>query len=250
MKGRTILIVAVVVLVLVGAAAAYVFRPVPEASEPMEAMPVKDSASESDEGMQEMETEHTEEEAMSKDEMIASGAVVFTITQDQSQVSFTLDEDLRDIPTTVVGVTDQVAGEVHLDTTDPSATQIGTISINARTLATDSEFRNRAINNEILDVGTYEFITFTPTAIEGLPSEIVVGQSYDLTVTGDLTIRDITRSETFAVSAMLTSHTQLEGHGKATVLRTNYALTIPSVPHVANVTDEVLLAIDFVALAE
>lgn len=224
MKGRTFTIIAVVVLVLVGAAAAYVFRPVPEASEPME--------------------------AMSEDQMTASGAAVFTISQDGSQASFTLNEDLRDVPTTVVGVTDQVAGEIHVDTANPSASQIGTISINARTLATDSEFRNRAINNEILDVGTYEFITFTPTAIEGLPAEIVVGQSYDLTVTGDLTIRDITRSETFAVSATLTSHTQLEGYGETTVLRSNYDLTIPSVPHVANVTDEVLLAIDFVAVAQ
>lgn len=244
MKGRTLLIVAVVVLVVVGAAAAYVFRPVPEPSEPTAGAPMEEPEETMDEA-----TPTTAEEAMVEEDM-AGGSGVYVIAQGQSRATFTIDEVLSGVPTTVVGTTDQVAGEIHMDGGNPAASQLGVITINARTLATDSEFRNRAINNEILDVGDFEFITFTPTAVEGLPAEVTVGQSYSFNVTGDLTIRDITRSETFAVTATLVSETQLEGHGETTVLRSNYDLTIPSVPQVADVTDEVLLAIDFVAVAQ
>ena len=68
-------------------------------------------------------------------------------------------------------------------------------------------------------------------------------------VTGDLTVRDITQEITFQVTVTPVSETRLEGVAKATVLRSDYELNIPSVPNVANVSDEVRLEIEFVALA-
>ena len=62
-------------------------------------------------------------------------ARVFTIDSTASQVRFQLDEDLRGTRTTVVGSTDQVAGQLSLNLADLSQTQVGIIQINARTLA-------------------------------------------------------------------------------------------------------------------
>ena len=112
------------------------------------------------------------------------------------------------------------------------------------------EIRNRAIQNEILDTGRHEFITFTPTGISGLPEAVAVGDSFTFQLNGDLTIREITQPATFEVSVMVVSETRLEGSGSATVLRSNFDLQIPDVPSVANVTDEVMLEINFVALAK
>ena len=72
--------------------------------------------------------------------------------------AFELDEDLRGSRITVVGMTDQVAGEVALDFANLADTQVGTIQINARTLATDNNFRNRAIQNEILQTGAMSLL--------------------------------------------------------------------------------------------
>ena len=72
---------------------------------------------------------------------------------------------------------------------------------------------------------------------------------FRLHVTGDLTVRDITREITFQVTVTPVSETRLEGVAKATVLRSDYELNIPSVPNVANVSDEVRMEIEFVALA-
>lgn len=179
----------------------------------------------------------------------AGMAAVFTLDSAGSQVRFQLDEDLRGARTTVVGITDQVAGQLSVNLADLSQTQVGVIQINARTLATDNNFRNRAIQNEILETGTYEFITFTPTGIEGLPASATVGQAISFTISGDLTIRDITMPATFNVEATAVSDSQISGTATTVVNRADFDLRIPSVPNVANVDEQVQLFIDFTANA-
>ncbi len=179
----------------------------------------------------------------------AGTALTFTIDPAASQVRFQLDEDLRGVRTTVVGTTDQVAGQLSLNLADLSQTQVGVIQINARTLATDNNFRNRAIQNEILDTGNFEFITFTPTAVEGLPASAAIGETITFTLVGDLTIRDVTLPATFTVEATAASETQITGTATAVVNRADFGLQIPSVPNVANVEEEVELYIDFTANA-
>lgn len=172
---------------------------------------------------------------------------IYTISQADSQVRFELDEDLRGSRVTVVGVTDQVAGEIALNLSDLSPAEVGVIQINARTLETDNSFRNRAIQNRILETGTYEFITFTPTAVNGLPDSAEVGEEISFTMEGDLTIRDVTQPVTFEVTATAVSPDQISGTASAAISREAFGLQIPEVPDVANVEDEVELYIDFVA---
>ena len=233
---------------------------VDEAEAPAEAEdPAAESEemAESDEAMAEeemseaetTEEEMTEAETAEEAEPSAPGLVVFEISQDESEVRFELDEDLRGSRITVVGTTDQVAGQIALDLSDLSTTQVGEIQINARALATDNNFRNRAIQNEILDTGDHEFISFVPTAVNDLPDAAAVGEEITFTIDGDLTVRDITEPVTFTVTATAVSETQISGTATATVLRETYGLTIPEVPNVANVEDEVDLIITFVANA-
>jgi polyisoprenoid-binding protein YceI len=175
---------------------------------------------------------------------------IYTISQADSEVRFELDEDLRGQRTTVVGVTDQVAGQIGLDLADLSTAEVGIIQINARTLATDNNFRNRAIQNEILDTGSFEFVTFAPTAVNGLPATVEVGEEVAFTLDGELTVRDVTQPVTFEVVARLVSETELAGTASTTISREAYGLRIPDVPSVANVEDEVDLTIEFVAVGE
>lgn len=77
-----------------------------------------------------------------------------------------------------------------------------------------------------------------------------MGETFTFTVTGDLPIRQITNSVTFDVTVTLMSETELIGSAEATVLRSAYDLQIPSAPGVANVTDDVLLRIQFTATAQ
>ncbi|MDX1448627.1 MAG: YceI family protein [Acidimicrobiia bacterium] len=168
----------------------------------------------------------------------ASAPVTYSLTDD-SIASFTITEELRGTPTTVVGVSDIVLGEVLFDPSDPSSLQIGTILVNARAFETDSSNRNRAIRGPILDADTFEFIEFVPTSIDE-------GTEGEFTVTGDLTIRDQTNPVTFEVVAEIDGEI-VRGTATATVDRTLWGLNIPSAPGVANVSEMVTLTLDFVA---
>ena len=94
-----------------------------------------------------------------------ASAVLYRIDKAESSVSFEIDEILNGSPFRVVGVTTEVAGEVLIDFDSPAASQLGTIVINVRTLATDSGFRDRAIRGPILGSSRdeNEFATFEPT---------------------------------------------------------------------------------------
>lgn len=177
---------------------------------------------------------------------------LFRIDQTESQASFSIDEMLRGVPTTVLGVTNQVAGDVIVNFANPSQSELGMIRINARTLATDNDFRNRAIRGQILESAKdeYEFVEFTPTGLSGLAeSAVTVGETLTFQVTGDLKIRDIVNSVTFDVTVNLATEDRITGNATTTVTREAYGLTIPSALGVADVSDDVILTIDFVALA-
>ena len=191
-------------------------------------------------------------ETGSETETEASGETqTFSIVPGESQVLFLLDEDLMGSRNTVIGSTDQVAGNILVNFEDPSASMVGPIEINLRTLATDNEFRNRALRDQILESNRdeYEFTTFMPTAISGLPEEVEVGDTFRFTLTGDLPLRAVTNSLDWDVEVTVVSETRIEGRAQTTIMRTQYDLIIPTVPTVANVEEEIDLAIEFVAEA-
>ncbi|MEO8393982.1 MAG: YceI family protein [Chloroflexota bacterium] len=181
----------------------------------------------------------------------SSQLTVFNIATDQSQVSFTLNEVLRGSKNEVVGKTDQVAGQIGVDFGNPANSQIGEIRIDARSLATDDQMRDRTTRGQILQSAQdkYEFISFKPTAITGLPVSVTTGTAFTFQVTGDLTIRDITKPVTFDVTVTPDSQTQISGKATATVLRSDFGLIIPSLPMIADVDDAVKVDIAFGATA-
>ncbi|MEP6985462.1 MAG: YceI family protein [Chloroflexota bacterium] len=178
----------------------------------------------------------------------AAAGTLYRIGTTGSQVSFTLTEELRGTPTTVVGTTDQVAGDIFVDFTTPTNSKMGVININARTLVTDQESRNRALRSNILQSANdkYQFITFTPTSITGLPDKVAMGTTINFKVIGDLKIRDIVQSVTFDVSVTATADS-LTGSATTQVTRDMYNLQIPNAPGVANVSNDVTLDIKFTA---
>ena len=174
----------------------------------------------------------------------------FVIQADESLATFTLDEVLRGEPKTVVGTTSELAGQFVLDLSDLSQTQFSDIVVNARTFTTDSSTRDRAIRGPIIlnsATDEFEFITFVVTDATGLDGSAEVGDTFEFTLIGDLTIKGVTNEVEFDVTATLVDDSTVEGIAETEVLRSDYGIGIPSVASVADVTDEVQLQLDFVA---
>lgn len=221
---RLVALLSVVMLLLIAAVAYSYLKPTAAPSGPITADPVSTPSGDTD-------------------------ARVFTISQEGSQARFIIDEVLNGSPKTVVGTTSQVAGQISIDPNDVSSTRVGTIRINVRTFQTDSSQRDRAIQNRILETSSYEFITFTPREITGLPGDPAIGRTYNLKITGDLKIKDVSREVTFDVTVKPESQSRLTGKATATIKYADWGISIPQVPFVANVSDEVRLELDFLAVS-
>ncbi len=242
--GAAVVIVAVLAYVIFGV----LLRAPEAASGPIQAIPLATGAPAATSAPAVADaTAPASGEATAAPAAAAGGQLLFQIVPDQSEARFKLTEELRGVPTNVVGATDQVAGQIEINPKDLSATKLGTIQINARTLATDSSQRNRAINNFILNTGSFEFITFKPTGVSGLSGSAALGQTYSFEITGDLTIKDVTKSVVFKATATPETEQKLSGTASTVINRDDYGLTIPNVPFVANVSQDVTLELDFVA---
>jgi polyisoprenoid-binding protein YceI len=156
---------------------------------------------------------------------------------------------LRGEDNTVVGTTQQVAGDIRINVDNPAQSEMGTIAINARDLATDSTNRNRSLQQFILlsAQDQYEFITFAPTALNNLPDSVRVGRAFSFEVVGNLTVIGNTRAVTFQTTVTPTSRNEITGFAEATVNHADFNISIPRMDFVASVADEVTLHIDFVA---
>jgi polyisoprenoid-binding protein YceI len=76
---------------------------------------------------------------------------------------------------------------------------------------------------------------------------VAVGETFKFTLAGDLTLRDITQPVSFEVTVTAEAPDRISGEATATVQRKDFALTIPSVPQVAGVSEDVLLEFSFTA---
>jgi polyisoprenoid-binding protein YceI len=213
-----------------------VLKPTAEASAPVQAIPLQVEATTSGAAA-----------PVSAAAPAASGkAILFEIDGAHSEARFLIDEVLQGAPKEVVGVTKQVAGQIAVNPANPSATQVGTILINARTFATDSTQRDRAIQNVILTTNQYEYVTFKPARVEGLTAASA-DQPVSFRMYGDLTIRDVTREVSFDVTLTAAGEDRLEGRATASINYADWGIAIPKVPMVASVADVVELELQFVA---
>ncbi|MBA3871129.1 MAG: YceI family protein [Anaerolineae bacterium] len=184
-------------------------------------------------------------------EVTSTDETIYRISQDDSTVTYTIQEVLNGADKTVVGTTSQIAGDILVNMSDPAQSKVGELRINARTFVTDDTRRDNSVARFVLqsEADANQYIVFQPTGISGLPDSVKVGDALTLKVTGNLTIAGVTKEVTFDVTASLNTQDQLTGQASVTVQRADFNLTIPSVPFVANVGDSVILNLNFVANA-
>lgn len=222
------LIVSVIVLALMGFAAfSYFTRPVAAPSE------VTDTASSTDVAIGITDTASSTGNV--KNYSIASGSVV----------EFNIFEVLNGKDFTVIGTTSAVTGTIAYNPEEPEKTVIGPIKINARTLKTESSRRDGVIARAILksETAENEFIVFTPTKLSDVKSSRTEGNNaYTANVTGDLTIAGVTKPVTFAIRATQAS-AGFYVTGETKINKSDFNISVPSVPFVAKVGEEVTLKI-------
>ncbi|RMH75340.1 MAG: hypothetical protein D6683_11470 [Actinomyces sp.] len=173
--------------------------------------------------------------------------IVFRIDAGRSSVSYEITERLVGTERTAVGTTSGVAGDIVVDTADPTRSHAGDIVVNVEMLRSDNSLRDKRIRHDYLESSHHRFATFTPTTITGLPSAVTEGEVVPLTVTGDLTVKDITAPATFEGTATWRGDT-LTIEMSGTVLLSTYDAGPIGIAGLVHTDDEVLLRLELVAV--
>lgn len=153
----------------------------------------------------------------------------YRISQENSSVSFYIDEDLRGERITVEGKTNEISGIFTLTDTTLS---VGEITIDARTFETDSSNRDGAINRLILNTEKNPTVTFTTSNT----LEIIDG-SFNGELNGSLSLAGKTNPATLKVAGTV-NDSMITATVDVALSRSDYGLLIPNIPFVANVPDE------------
>jgi polyisoprenoid-binding protein YceI len=145
-----------------------------------------------------------------------------------------------------VGTTTTVNGEIRVDVNQPQNSSLGTFTADISEFQSDSARRDNALRGRFLESSRYPTVTFVPAEISGLPQAYNSGETIQFQVSGDLTIRDVTRPVTFDVTAQLQDGT-LSGTAATTILMSDFEFGPISIAGMLGTEDEVRVTLNFVA---
>jgi polyisoprenoid-binding protein YceI len=151
----------------------------------------------------------------------SANAARYAIVQEASKATYRVNETFVGRGFSVaVGSTNTFSGDIFIDRQRPSASRIGTITVDISKLASDSSRRDLAIRGDWLESNTYPTATFVPKRLEGLPdTPYVEGQELTFKIVGDLTVRTTTKEVTFDAKG------KLEGDTFRGTATTNFNMT-------------------------
>ena len=178
-----------------------------------------------------------------------SGAVAYKIVPGESNLKYEVGETFindNNRFNLAVGVTPQVSGEITIDTASPQNSQIGTIKADISQFKSDKSRRDNYIRQHFLESDKYPTVTFVPTQVEGLPQTYTEGQEVQLKITGNVTIRDVTKPVTFDATVKLSGGT-LSGVATTSILMSDFGFGPISIMGMLKTEDQVKLTLTIVA---
>jgi polyisoprenoid-binding protein YceI len=197
------------------------------------------------------------------------GIIQYGVTSGESGDSvarFLIVERIFNRENTVEGTTRQIDGAFLIDYLGADI-RVGQFEINVRDIETrsldvdisergwtDGE-RDVVIRGQILESGRdeYEFATFDPTGVEGVPDDFALGDTLNIQVNGDLTIKGVTSRVSFDMELSLEAENRISGFATTTVRWADFDITVPYVggnSDVNAIEDSVELQLEFTAEEE
>jgi polyisoprenoid-binding protein YceI len=177
------------------------------------------------------------------------GVEVFIIVPGESTVTYEVGEvflNQGNAFNLAVGETSEVNGEILVDRNNPQNSSVGLVRVDVSQFTSDSQRRDNAIRERFLESLIYPVVEFAPREIEGLPESYQEGQPITFQVSGDLTIRDVTKPVTFEVSFVGEGNT-ITGEATTTILMSDFGFGPISIGGILNTEDEAKVKFVFLA---
>jgi polyisoprenoid-binding protein YceI len=189
-----------------------------------------------------------------------AGVRTFVIVPAESKASYHASEEffpaalarlgIKSGKAEAVGTTRAIEGRFQFDPARPT-TSLGenTFSVRLNTLTSNQSKRDdylRQVRDDGPSFDAYPLATFRATAIDGGSAANAAGRELNLTLTGDLTVREITKREVFDVKAQLTGDT-LAGVATTRFLLSDFGIGPIDFPPLLAVADPIGIELQFTA---
>jgi len=179
----------------------------------------------------------------------STGLQTFQIVSAQTTASYSVFEDLiiQNKPNNdAVGTTHSVTGSFKIRTSTSPLVAGMNITVDLRTLQTDSQMRDHYIQRNTLQTDTYPYATFVSVSTQGLPSSYSDGQTVHFQLTGNLTMHGKTNKEVFDVQGKVAGNT-ITGTATSTIYMTDFGIQPPNLANIAIAQNKVVITITFMA---
>ena len=183
----------------------------------------------------------------------------FTVVAEQSTAVYQVEETFLDRAdwleahgltaglATAVGGTNEISGTLQLDLTQtPPAVGDNRFVVNLMGLTSDQEGRDNMVRREIWEngrFGTASFVIHSLSNFSDSQPDLSANQPVDFTMTGDLTIREITRTVPFNVTARLVDE-QLVAEATTQFSMSEFGITPPDLLGIVTVSDRVTILLN------
>ncbi len=179
----------------------------------------------------------------------STGLSTFQIVPAQTTASYSVYEDLiiQNKPNNdAVGTTHSVQGSFKIKTGSSPLVAAMNITVDLRTLQTDSQMRDNYVRRNTLQTDTYPYATFVSVSTQGLPSTYSDGQTVHFQLTGNMTMHGKTNKETFDVQGKVVGNT-VTGTATSTIYMTDFGIQPPNLANIAIAQNKVLITLNFTA---
>ncbi len=177
-------------------------------------------------------------------------AADLTVDSSASSAQYRVREQLVGVnfPNDAVGVTTTVTGTIALND-DGTVADGSVITIDVSRLASDDRRRDDYLRRSTLETSRYPTVTFSPTAVEGLPSVLPTDGEHEVVITGELTVRDVTITTRWAGTATFDG-TTVGLTASTTFTFADAGMSKPRAMLVLSVEDDITLEVNLTLRAE
>ncbi len=187
----------------------------------------------------------TESSSGSTGAVSPEGVRHFVIVPDESEAKYVVRESLRGLKTNAVGTTSTIDGDVYLTDGGLSDAAESSFRVDLSTLKSDEGMRDNYIKRNTLNTDQFQYATFVIEDVSGFPADYVEDTEVEMTISGTLTVREISKPVTWTVKARQAGDT-LTAVADLTIAFQDFGMSPPSVP-IAQAEDDIQLQVVLVA---
>ena len=173
--------------------------------------------------------------------------VRYTVVPERSEARYRIREQLAGVnfPNDAVGTTRAIEGGIAFDAQGRIVAGQSRFTVDLRTLTSDQPRRDNYVRRNTLETERYPTAVFVPTEVRGLSVPLPQSGTATFELTGDFTVRTVTRRTTWQATATF-SAADVDVRTHTAFRFADLGLQIPRVASVLSVDDSIRLELDLV----